>query len=79
MAEHSTEDWELWTWREVARALKVSRSWVYAKAERGELPSLRVGGLLRFDPTEVRRFATSAPTGGRVFASVAPERPMESA
>jgi excisionase family DNA binding protein len=57
----STEDWELWTWREVAWALKVSRSWVYAKAERGELPSLRVGGLLRFDPTEVRRFATSAP------------------
>ena len=79
MAEHSTEDWELWTWREVARALKVSRSWVYAKAERGELPSLRVGGLLRFDPTEIRRFATSSPTGGRVFASEDPESPMESA
>jgi excisionase family DNA binding protein len=79
VAGHSTEEWELWTWREVARALKVSRSWVYAKAERGELPSLRVGGLLRFDPSEVRRFATSLPTGGRVFASVAPERPMESA
>jgi excisionase family DNA binding protein len=77
--EHSTEDWELWTWREVARALKVSRSWVYAKAERGELPSLRVGGLLRFDPSEIRRFATSSPTGGRVFASEAPESPMESA
>lgn len=78
MAGHSTEDWELWTWREVARALKVSRSWVYAKAERGDLPSLRVGGLLRFDPTEVRRFATSGPTGARVFASEAPESPMES-
>ena len=50
-------EWELWTWREVARALKVSRSWVYAKAERGELPSLRVGGSLRFDPAAVRRFA----------------------
>jgi excisionase family DNA binding protein len=79
VAGHSTEDWELWTWREVARALKVSRSWVYAKAERGELPSLRVGGLMRFDPIEVRRFAISAPTGGRVFASEAPEGPMESA
>jgi excisionase family DNA binding protein len=75
----STEDWELWTWREVARALKVSRSWVYAKAERGELPSLRVGGLLRFDPSEIRRFVTSSPTGGRVFALEAPESPMESA
>jgi excisionase family DNA binding protein len=79
VAGHSTEDWELWTWREVARALKVSRSWVYAKAERGELPSLRVGGLLRFDPIEVRRFATAAPTGGRVFTPEAPEAPMESA
>jgi hypothetical protein len=34
--------------------------------------------LLRFDPTEVRRFATSGPTGARVFASEAPESPMES-
>jgi excisionase family DNA binding protein len=75
----STEDWELWTWREVARALKVSRSWVYARVERGDLPSLRVGGLLRFDPAEIRRFATSSPTGGRVFVSEAPESPMESA
>jgi excisionase family DNA binding protein len=57
----STEEWELWTWREVARALKVSRSWIYAKAGSGELPSLRVGGLLRFDPAQVRRFA--APVG----------------
>jgi excisionase family DNA binding protein len=46
---------ELWTWREVAKRLKVSRSWVYAKAGSGELPSLRVGGLLRFSPEAVRR------------------------
>ena len=64
---HSTEEWELWTWREVARALKVSRSWVYAKAESGVVPSLRVGGLLRFDPEAVRRFATRGPERGRVL------------
>jgi predicted DNA-binding transcriptional regulator AlpA len=40
------EGWELWTWREVSRALKASRSWVYAKAESGELPSMGAGGLL---------------------------------
>ena len=61
------EEWELWTWREVAKALKVSRSWVYAKAERGEVPSLRVGGLLRFDPEAVRRFATRGAGEGRVL------------
>jgi excisionase family DNA binding protein len=62
----SSEEWELWTWREVARALKVSRSWIYAKAGSGELPSLRVGGLLRFDPAQVRRFTAPGPAGGRV-------------
>jgi excisionase family DNA binding protein len=59
VSAHLDPEWELWTWREVARALKVSRSWVYAKAETGELPSLRVGGLLRFDPAAVRRFVTT--------------------
>ena len=34
--EFSNEEWELWTWREVARALKVSRSWIYAKVESGD-------------------------------------------
>lgn len=63
----STEEWELWTWREVARALRVSRSWVYAKAMCGELPSLRVGGMLRFDPEAVRRFATAPGSSGRVL------------
>jgi excisionase family DNA binding protein len=60
-------EWELWTWREVARALKASRSWVYAAAERGELPSLRVAGLLRFDPNAVRQFATAQAHGGTVI------------
>ena len=66
-------EWELWTWREVARALKASRSWVYAAAERGDLPSLRVAGLLRFDTSAVRQFATAQPQG----ASALPMTPRE--
>ena len=65
--EPLSEEWELWTWREVATALKVSRSWVYAKAESGVLPSLRIAGLLRFDPMAVRRFATPKEEQGRVL------------
>jgi excisionase family DNA binding protein len=61
------EEWELWTWREVAQRLKVSRSWVYAKAESGALPSLRVGGMLRFDPGAVRRFAQEGPREATVL------------
>lgn len=44
----------LWDALDVARFLKVSRSWVYQQAEAGLLPHRRVGGLLRFDPAAIR-------------------------
>lgn len=48
---------QLWDANDVARYLKVSRSWVYHRAEAGQLQHLRIGGLLRFDPVTVRAFA----------------------
>jgi excisionase family DNA binding protein len=47
----------LWDANDVAHYLKVSRSWVYHRADTGLLPFLRVGGLVRFDPDVVRAFA----------------------
>jgi excisionase family DNA binding protein len=47
----------LWDANDVARYLKVSRSWVYHRAESGLLPHLRIGGLLRFAPDEIRHYA----------------------
>ena len=47
----------LWRVSDVARYLQASRSWVYQKAESGEMPCLRVGGLLRFNPDAIRAFA----------------------
>jgi excisionase family DNA binding protein len=44
----------LWTVAEVAAFLKVSRSWVYHRLESGLLPHIRVGGLVRFDPSTIR-------------------------
>jgi excisionase family DNA binding protein len=44
----------LWNARDVAQYLKVSRSWVYHRAEAGELPCLRIGALLRFVSNNVR-------------------------
>ncbi len=44
----------LWDASDVARYLKVSRSWVYHRAEAGLLPYLRVGALLRFEPEAIR-------------------------
>jgi excisionase family DNA binding protein len=52
----------LWTVRDVANFLGVSLSWVYHRAERGELPHLRIGGLLRFNPISIREFATAQST-----------------
>jgi excisionase family DNA binding protein len=49
---------QLWDANDVARYLKVSRSWVYHRAEAGSLPLRRVGGLLRFEPAAIRAFAT---------------------
>jgi len=53
----------LWDARDVARYLKASRSWVYQKAEAGLLPSLRIGGLLRFEPEAVRAWSRGASAG----------------
>ena len=52
---------QLWTVADVARYLQASRSWVYEKAESGLLPSMRLGGLLRFDAEAVRCWAKGTP------------------
>ena len=50
---------QLWDANDVANFLKVSRSWVYQRAESGLLPCLKIGGLLRFEAEEIRAFAQS--------------------
>ncbi len=56
--DHGSDGIEtLWDARDVARYLKVSRSWVYQKAEAGLLPYLKVRGLVRFVPGRIREFA----------------------
>jgi excisionase family DNA binding protein len=52
----------LWDANDVAGYLKVSRSWVYHRAEAGQLPCVRVGGLLRFDPAAIRASARGEAT-----------------
>jgi excisionase family DNA binding protein len=45
---------QLWTARDVARFLQASVSWVYHASASGNLPYVKVGGLLRFHPEEIR-------------------------
>jgi excisionase family DNA binding protein len=63
-------DDNLWTKKDVACFLRVSESWVYLHVDKGDLPYLRVGGLLRFDPEAVRRYARE----GEKSATVIPLR-----
>ncbi len=44
------------TWRATS---KVSRNWVYQQADAGRLPSVRIGGVRRFDPVKIRALAES--------------------
>ena len=45
---------QLWTVRECAAFLRLGRNAIYEMAERGELPSFRIGSRVRFVPAEVR-------------------------
>lgn len=56
----------LWTVKEVATYLRASTSWVYKAAERGTLPCVRLGAMLRFRPAEIRRFVEGAPAATNV-------------
>ena len=53
VVERRRRDDDLWDALDVARFLKTSRSWVYMRVERNEIPHLRVGGLIRFDGARV--------------------------
>lgn len=50
---------DLWDAMDVARFLKTSRSWVYMRVERAEIPHVRIGGLIRFEPARIREWARS--------------------
>lgn len=46
----------LWDVDDIAAHLKASRSWVYQRATAGLLPYVKIGGLLRFVPSTIRRW-----------------------
>lgn len=57
------DDGRLWDADDVATFFKASRSWVYQQAEAGELPCVRIRGVLRFEPTAIRAFASGTKSG----------------
>jgi excisionase family DNA binding protein len=64
----------LWTAAEVAGYLRCSRSKVYQAAEARTLPSLHVGGQLRFEPERIRAWARNPTVSpGRLLPIRRPE------
>ena len=44
----------LWTVRDAAAFLRLGRNAIYEMAKRDELPSIRIGSRVRFDPAALR-------------------------
>lgn len=57
----------LWRVRDVCAFLGMGKTFVYQRAAAGDLPSLKLGSSLRFDPDEVRAWKERQ---GRVSAPV---------
>lgn len=54
---------QLLTVRDVAKLLQVHEKTIYAWVSRGELPCVRVGKCLRFDPSAVSRWLQARKAG----------------
>src|SRR6266478_9528880 len=63
----------LWDVDAVARYLSASKSWVYKAAERGELPCICIGAMLRFAPNSVRAWQGQNPAKAVKRRNVPPQ------
>jgi excisionase family DNA binding protein len=62
----------LWKARDVAGFLGIGRNAVYEMADRGELPSVRIGSRVRFVPEEIRAWVAQQRSGTATPAPVVP-------
>jgi len=56
----------LWDVTELATFLKVSKSWVYQASAAGNIPCIRIGAALRFEPEAIRAWMHGE-QGGKVI------------
>lgn len=56
-------DDSLWDVKDIAHVLKASVSWVYKAVERGELPCIRIGAMVRFEPAAIRSWLAARKQG----------------
>jgi predicted DNA-binding transcriptional regulator AlpA len=62
-------DEQVWKVKDVAEFLQASESWVRHAAAGGRLPCTKLGGLLRFDPAEIRALVRGEASPARALPS----------
>jgi|GEM_PF-2752443 len=60
--EAAAED-ALWDVKDLALMLKASVSWVYKAVERDQIPCLRIGAMVRFEPAAIRSWLAARKRG----------------
>lgn len=58
MSKKGDEDGALWTLAEAAEYLKVTERWLKNSGRVHGVPRVKIGGLVRYVPEQVRRWAT---------------------
>jgi hypothetical protein len=58
-----------WKAKDVATYLQASEGWVRRAAAAGRLPCKKIGGLLRFDPAEIRALVAGGDTPAKTLAA----------
>lgn len=51
-----------WRIKDLAANLGVSKSWVYKRTSRGEIPCVYMGAIILFDPREIEKWVSKQPT-----------------
>jgi excisionase family DNA binding protein len=64
---HPLQPEPLWTVRDVQALLRIGRNHVYDLANRGVLPSIRIGSRVRFDPAKIRAWLEAQSAGAKVL------------
>lgn len=59
-AATSTRPFDLLPTREAARALSVSERTLFTLTQRGDIPAVRIGRSVRYDPADLHRFIEQA-------------------
>lgn len=54
---------DLWSVKEATKFLGCKKTWLYLACERGEVPHVRLGAMIRFEPEVLRTWLKSKRVG----------------